>query len=600
MIDFGMYRRFRWTSLSALVFCALSACSSSSEQDKQPLVLISAPLGAFAPQASWVDISVIVANVPTPRRIAADRYGDGKIGVYLPAGTSGDATVVVTVSDASSCAIAIGASAAPVKVKPGETTPVVSITLTASPTPCGPSDGGAPASDDGSVGPETSGLEVAPPDTRRIENEVGVGVEVGVAVESGSSLPDSGADVVAPIEARPEVGSEPDLAPDSPVGSPDLLTSDQALDRATDALPVGPDLAVGPDLGPDALVTTANVFTHCSTYSHVRTGGSDSNLIMSRVIFSPDKKNLITCGNDGRAKVWDITPTGLATPSSDLQFIGTDWLWPEMSADGKLVAVGDADGNVKVYDWPMSIQNGAAAEVANFPWKSVPRIPGKARPLGFTTDGNHLVVRYINYELTDPTFVIVWDLSSQKVARQIDMHNKDDWAMAAFPGDFATSVWIATDETVYDDAGYRSVVTLLDIAKTPISTVQFSIPDNEVYAVTFSPDGNTLAIGFADGQLDLWDISNKGAISRLGASLLPGGSGNWINSIVFSADGKYVGTGLGGMSPPYSVKLISTAIPRTTLTKSLEMDGMSVAISRDGLALAVTEYSHGTILYCTP
>jgi hypothetical protein len=599
MIDFGMLRRFRRTSLSALfvgVVTLLSACSSS---DKRPLVLIQAPLGNFAGTAYQVDITVTVGGIPHGKTILASEYGAGNVGIYLDAGTSGEATVSVVVTDVAGCTIATGNSTAPVRVEPGETTQVVSIVLLAAAIPCGVADSGVPPegdaatqtdTSDGGMSPDEAG--VSPADTRP------AGLDVPVEV---GSLSDAGAvDVGMPAEARPETPPSPD-APSDSVVAPDLPT----LDAATDPPPAPTDLPVVVDVGPDGtsdVPTTANVFAHCSTYKHSESeqGTPGNYLSVSGILFTPDKKNLISLGNDGRAKVWDITPAGLATPANGLEFAGSYWLRGAIGMDGKYLGIGDSDGNVVVYDLPLSIASGAAVEVASLSWELLPYRGADPRPMGFTTDGNHLVVRYDSYYLGDPMQVAIWDLTTRAVARQLDMRNDEEYPMAFLPGDFSTSMWLASEETVSSDAGWDTLVTLRDMSKTPISTVQFTIPASDGWAMAFSPDGSTLAVGFGDAEVSLWDISNKSMIAQLGSPLIVGGTSNWINDLVYSADGRYVAAAIGGWSSNYSVKLASVLPPRQTLTKSLDYDGFCVDLSRDGLALAVGESDHGIIVYCTP
>jgi WD40 repeat protein len=565
-----------------------SACSSS---DDRPLVLVSAPLGPFAGAATKVEVTVSLGTVAHAESLLARDYGSGNVGIYLPAGSRGDASVTVGVTDASACTIASGTSATPVRVAPGERTSVVSITLVAATGPCG-------SRVDGGLDLDASSLEVATNPGAPIDGLawLDAGALDGPRVDLG------GVDLGPPTEARPETPYIPDAPsiPDAPVDA-FRAAPDAALEAVVRAdLPLNREL--GAEASTDAPPSTSELLSHCTTYQHSATAsaGGITYLTVSRILFTPDRKVVISFGNDGRAKVWNVTPAGLSTPASGLEFSGSHWLYGAIRPDGQFLAVGDADGIVMLYDLPASIASGVPVRTATLSWEGLPRRGGKARPRGFTTDGNRLVVSYSSYAEGDANQVALWDLSAQAVARQFDTNNDQDYPMAYLPGDEATSLWFATEETVSTETGYDSVVTLIDMAKTPMSKAQFTVPGVDASAMAFSPDGRTLAIGAGDGEVSLWNLDDKNLVAKVGTPIAGGAAGNtWANAITYSADGKYLAAVLGG-DVDYSVVLAPVGSTRQSLSRPLEGDGFSIDIASDGLALAVGEADRGVIVYCTP
>jgi len=196
----------------------------------------------------------------------------------------------------------------------------------------------------------------------------------------------------------------------------------------------------------------------------------------------------------------------------------------------------------------------------------------------------------------EPNQLAVWDLGTQQITRLVKF-DYDDWPMTILPGAYTGSLWVASAISLPGDGGgYVSTVTLMDVLQASPSKAQFTIP-GEIANMAFSPDGTTLAIGFASGEVSLWDITNKSNVVRLGSPLVVGSTSNpdEAYALAYTPDGRYLAAGIFD----YTVRLI-TLQSKQALQKDLAYLPWSAAFAPDGLALAVGERDFGVLLYCRP
>ena len=579
--DISRYGRIAAGALFAAALALLPACGS---KDQRPLVLVDAPLGTYAASGATVKVTVVLDNggQVTEKVVSAAQDSSGKLGVYLPAGSGGTATVTVEILDASGCVIAHGTFSS-VAVKAGETSAVASINLLVA-GPCG-RDGGAdsapPPSPDGGVADGPGGETAMIVDTRLSALDgPGGSIDVEPAGADGPGL-----DLVSPSDAKTDVAIQ---TPDAPEDVPHV------------DLPAGPD--AGPDLGPDGTVdappTTMNVLANCKAYTHstMDSKGAIEDWGIRQLAFFPDGANLISFGEDGRAKLWNVTAAGLAEAPSGLVFKGgQNSVYGTISQDGNYVAVGDGNSEVTVYDLAVSIKYGAPSTKWSLPASALPVVLDPPQVIQFTTDGGHLVVAYKAYSPPDANPFAVWDLGTQKIVRLVNYDN-NDLPMAVLPGSYTSSMWVASVATGTTDAGADfSTVTLMDVSQASPSKAQVTI-DGDVYSMAFSPDGTTLAIGFYSGEVSLWDITTKSNIVRLGSPLIAASTSySSAYALAYTPDGKYLAAGLFD----FTVRLVNLQ-PKVALQKSLDYLPWSLAFAPDGLGLAIGERDLGVLLYCRP
>ena len=575
-------------ALFAAVLAMVPACGS---KDERPLVLVDVPLGTNAGAGTTVKVTVMLNGSPVAEQtVLSTQVASGKIGVYLPAGSSGSATVTVAVSDASGCVIASGSSTAAVAVKAGEISATVSITL----LPAGPcsADASVPPPVDAGVADGPGGGD-APVLVDSQPTALDGPLVVVDAHPLGTDVPVVNTDVQAldlagPADAKVDVW---------------IQTQDAVVDVATAELPASPDL--GPDSAVDVptTTTTMNIMANCTAYTHSQkdSAGKIQNWGVYQTAFTPDGKTLVSFGEDGRAKVWNVTPTGLSEPSSKLEFASPTHasLNGAISQDGKYIAVGDLDSVLIVYDLAASLQYGAPSKKWTLPVTSLAVATGYPWVVQFTSDGGHLVTTYLASSSSDPNQFVVWDLATQTAARHVD-YPRGDLPMAVLPGSYAGQMWVASVSSYTGDAGDASTVTLMDVAQASPSKAQFTVPGT-VANMAFSPDGTTLAIAFDSGEVSQWDITSKSSISRLGSPLVaaPTSGSPTAYALAYTNDGKFLAAGTADFYGGGTLSLIQLQ-QKTALSKPIDYLAEAAAFTPDGLGLAVGEEYYGVLLYCRP
>ncbi|MCW5315272.1 hypothetical protein GTQ43_16075 [Nostoc sp. KVJ3] len=217
------------------------------------------------------------------------------------------------------------------------------------------------------------------------------------------------------------------------------------------------------------------------------------------VVFSPNGKLLATGDTNGEIRLYEVANSQqLMTCKGH-----TGWVWSvTFSPDGQVIASGSNDQAIKLWD----ISNGQC-------FKTLEGHNGGVRSVTFSPDGQLLASG------SDDQTVKLWNISNGQCFKTLQENVCSVWSVAFNPkGDLLASG--------NDDCKVR----LWDIHNSScIHTLEGHT--QRVYSVIFSPDGNTLASASHDQTVKLWDTTNGKCIKTLQ------GHTDLVHSVTFNVDG---------------------------------------------------------------
>jgi WD40 repeat protein len=274
----------------------------------------------------------------------------------------------------------------------------------------------------------------------------------------------------------------------------------------------------------------------------------DLDATIASATFSPDSRTIATASFDGRLRLWDVPSGALrATASSHGRFTNA-----RFSQVGRQLLTEDESGEVRLWSTP-SLTSTAIAKAGGL---------GDVPTATLSPDG-----RYVVYANPDQTLTL-WDRQADHTILPIHVPH------TGRPGTVAFS---ATSHALVTADGGFATLWRTDTAE-PVAILDGH--SGELNAVTFSPDGQRVAIASVDQTITIWDArADEPPRSDLPAPLLA----------LTTAGGRLLAVDdLPADDPKHAVHLwdARTGAEITTIPRGSSAY-LAAAISRDGQRLVL-------------
>lgn len=326
------------------------------------------------------------------------------------------------------------------------------------------------------------------------------------------------------------------------------------------------------------------------------------------VAFSPDGSVLATSGEDKEfpIKIWDVKTWKLLRSLKGHQEnnLGAVRVWSvEFSPDGKTIATSSFDNTVKLWNWNSSEilqtfqgHSDLSRAIAFSPdgqilatsgdghiklWntktgelviplgeKQSKKFPDAVLSLKFSSDGKTLIsCNTDSYTASDAGFNF-WDIKTGKLIQTFA--SKRIFSVTPSSDGNNLAINFGAEIKLLDLANIQSVKTLKGHSK-------------EIWEVSISPDGRTLASASADKTIKLWDVLSGNELSTIK------GHSEEVRAVAFSPDGKILASG----SRDNTIKIWNVnnnleikTLQQGNLAEKFDNQVMSVVFSPDGKLLA--------------
>ncbi|MEU7726806.1 hypothetical protein AB0B78_16410 [Streptomyces sp. NPDC040724] len=299
--------------------------------------------------------------------------------------------------------------------------------------------------------------------------------------------------------------------------------------------------------------------------------------VVTSLAFGPGGHLLASASWDGTARLWQVTGGRALWPLSVLHGHTRFVRCVTFSPDGRTLVTASEDGTARVWDVTdprkprqTSVISPDGGEVAGTAFAPGGRLlavwaqdtaglwdltdPGNPRRLsGIAEDGPHVTMasfrpdgRTLVTSTGESGSLRFWDIGAPRNPRERPSPFRSDPLTGGVfsPDNRRLAAFHRTDKTVW-------LIDVSDISH-PAKVTQLPGSGSWLYTVIFDADGRRLAAGAADGKALLWDLSGAAAPAALT------GHANPVPAVAFSPDGHTLATG----GNDFTIRLRDTGLDR--------------------------------------
>jgi WD40 repeat protein len=220
----------------------------------------------------------------------------------------------------------------------------------------------------------------------------------------------------------------------------------------------------------------------------------------SSVVISQNATRVASvCHSDGQTRIWNV-----ATGVEEFVFATQDQSPLAFSSDGRLLALANSSGEIAVVD----LNQGVSSRV-------IGRRPDSPSSAVFSPDGKILAT-------ADGSTVVLWDVDRGEDSHTLSGHDENVDAIAFAPSGnrLASSCghetsypwWTVLTGKSFIFAEYPGQLRLWDVRTG--HELDCIVTEACVDSMMFSPDGKTLATGFWEGMVIVWELPATGNLLR--------------------------------------------------------------------------------------
>jgi WD40 repeat protein len=265
--------------------------------------------------------------------------------------------------------------------------------------------------------------------------------------------------------------------------------------------------------------------------------------------FSPDSQYLATGSSNGLVQMWDIS-TGREKFSLTHDPYINDLAF---GRDGNILVSAGQDGTARIWN------------LKNMRQRPLIIVHGaEILALAISQDGKYLATA------GDDEAIRVWDLRDSNEIGRLDFSTGSQAFKHLFSSNPSSRMAFSSDSLFLAVGDAEGLVQVWDVTDRQVRWA--SIHENAVTAVVFSPDRNYVASASTDGTVRVWQLDNGQEYLRIP-------HGGVVNNVVYSSSGTYlVSASADGTARAWETRQ-GTEIARMTHSTEVEW----VTLSPDGI-----------------